>query len=383
MTLQPASPFELFVTCIPSLEPILEQELINLGFPVLRQGFGGIYVEAQNFTDIYKLNLMLRSASRILLPFANFECRNKEDLYNNALAIDWLYFFDKLPTFAIDFNVQSKAFTNTLFAAQVLKDAICDKIRQKTGARPSVDTVNPQIRINLFMQHNQATISFDTSGHPLNERGYRKDAGVAPLRESLAAALLLLAGYKKEYVLVDPCAGSGTFLIEAALIATNRPATCLRHVFGFMSHPLYVKEKWQEVRKESMKNSSTIERGHLIGIERNPKTFDALQKAIFTSGFEHKITLINDDFRKVDLPFKPNFVIANPPYGKRLQDNESFEPLYEDLGDFMKQKTQKPARGFILSGNNELSKKIGLKATRRHPINNGGIDCRFLEYDLY
>lgn len=376
---------KLFVCCVPSLEPVLENELLKLNFSNLEVGFGGVHVEITDFSQVYLLNLMLRSASRILLPIQTFKCLNKEDLYNGALEIDWLYFFDKpkMPTFAIDFNVQSKAFTNTLFAAQVLKDAICDKIRQKTGARPSVDTEEPEVRINLFIHNNQATVSFDTSGKPLNERGYRRDTGKAPLRESLAAALLLLSNFSKDDVLIDPCAGSGTFLIEAALIATNRPATCLRHNFGFMNHPLFEKEKWQKVRAECMKNTVAIQSGKIIGIEQNPRTFQALEKAVMTAGFEHKITLIKGDFRNVELKTLPNFVITNPPYGKRLQDEDDLAPLYKDLGDFMKKKTQKPARGFILSGNPELSKKIGLKANKRHVVNNGGIDCRLLEFDLY
>lgn len=375
----------LFISCIPGLEPILEQELNQLGMTIRGVGFGGVFLPFRDFKQIYELNLLLRSASRVLMPLTYFDCKDRDDLYRHTMNIDWLPFFKLLPTFAIDAHVQHKAFTHTLFAAQVVKDAICDQLRKKLGERPSIDTENPKVRLNLFIQNNQATLSFDTTGRALHERGYRLDGGEAPLRENLAAAVVLLSGYTGDKILVDPCCGSGTLLIEAALIASKTPSQYLRQSFGFMHHPEYSHTLWMEVRKEAIAKKIPLQDGHFIGIEKSAKTYSLLQKAIAKAGFEGKIKTILSDFRatNIDLSEKPNFVITNPPYGIRLEEVEELSILYKDIGTFMKEKTAKPARGFILTASPELSKKIGLKATRRHIVNNGGIECRFLEYDLY
>lgn len=377
-------PCELFVSCVPGLEPVVLQELKTLGYTVSRASYGGLFVPFTDFKEVYELNLLLRTASRVLLPMASFVVHDKESLYEEALQIDWERYFQRMPTFAIDAHVDSNpAFTNSLYAAQVLKDAICDRLRKKSGQRPSVDTANPGVRLSLFIQGKKATISFDTSGKPLHERGYRQDGAVAPLRENLAAALLLLAGYSSDVHLLDPVAGSGTFLIEAALIATNTPPQFLRHTFGFMSHPEYAKDAWFKIREQKLALKVPLKRKHIVGIEKNNSTFSALQKATQKAGFSDSITAICGDFQKIELQEKPNFVVANPPYGKRLQEVYELEELYKSLGDYMKLKTIKPARGFILTGNSDLAKKIGLRPTKRHIVNNGGIDCRLLEFDLY
>lgn len=376
-------PNELFVTCVPGLEPVVLDELKALGMQVERAGYGGLFVSYTQFHQVYELNLLLRTASRVLLPMASFSCRNKEDLYEGALEIEWERYFRRMPTFAIDAHTDHPAFNNSLFAAQCVKDAICDRLRKKTGQRPNVNTSDPDVRLSLFIQGSRATISFDTSGRPLHERGYRLDAGEAPIRENLAAALLMLAGYNAEAVLVDPVAGSGTFLVEAALMATKTPPQFLRQMFGFMSHPEYSEGEWIALRKRELNKRVPLKPGQFIAIENDARTFTALQRALQKAGFSNGISAICGDFRTVPLKVAPNLVIANPPYGIRLRDERMLEDLYQSLGDFMKQKTAKPARGFILSGNSELTKKIGLRASKRHIVNNGGIDCRFLEFDLY
>jgi putative N6-adenine-specific DNA methylase len=192
-----------------------------------------------------------------------------------------------------------------------------------------------------------------------------------------------MAGYKAGDVLVDPCCGSGTFLIEAAMIATNTPPNLKRTEFGFLRHPDFNRQEWHQVKDELESKIIPLEKGKIFGIEESIKTFQILKRSIHRSQFDRWIAVVNGDFRAVSLPLEPTFVITNPPYGVRLKEIEELEGLYQDLGDFMKQKTKKPARGAIFTGNLELAKCVGLKTSKRHVLNNGGIECRLFEYDLY
>lgn len=373
----------LFISCIQGLEDVLASELAALGYSC-EKARAGVYVPFKDFNQIYELNFALRCASRVLLPLHKFVCKNKEDLYKEASQIDWRPFFKKnLPTFAIDSVVHhNKSLTNSLFAAQVLKDAICDQIKSAFGARPSVDTQDPQVSIHLFILENEATISFDTSGVPLHVRGYRLEGGKAPLRESLAAALLYLAGFKEDDFVVDPCCGSATILIEAALMASHTAPGLFRGNFGHFSHPEFSEDEFRKVRSSIAKKKRKIEK-RFFGIEKHKFAASNAQKTIRRVHLEGVVEVVEGDFRSQTLPFEPNFVLTNPPYGVRLETTEALQDLYSDLGRFLKEKTKKPARGAILTGNLELAKCIGLKTSKRHIVNNGGIECRLLEYDLY
>jgi putative N6-adenine-specific DNA methylase len=373
---------DLFISCLPGLEPVLGQELSSLGYSH-KEGRAGCFVPYESMEQIYRLNLSLRTASRVLLPLHSFVCRGRDELYKGASEINWYPFFQRMPTFMIDTFVMHKNFTNSLFAAQVVKDAICDQLRKNMGSRPSVDTSQPELGLHLYLVGDQATISFDTSNPPLHVRGYRLEGGVAPLRENLAAALLLLAGYKADDVLVDPCCGSGTFLIEAALIASNTAPGLLRGSFGIFGHPQFNKESFESIKSSLSHDVVTLQKNKFLGIEASVKAFGILKRAIHKSKFDRWIQVSNGDFRTLELPIQPNFVIANPPYGVRLNEIQELEALYENLGDFMKQKTQKPATGAIFTGNLELAKKVGLKTAKRHVLSNGGIECRLLTYELY
>lgn len=372
----------LFVSCLPGLEAIVGQEIAALGY-TFEIGKGGVYVPFQDMRQIYRLNLELRCASRVLAPLAHFSCKDKKELYAGAMKVDWKRYFKAFPTFAIDPVVHHKLLTNSLYAAQVVKDAICDTLNAAFGKRPDVDTKNPELSLHLFIFADRATISFDTSGQPLHARGYRLEAGRAPLRESLGAGLLLLSGYTGKELLVDPCCGSATLLIEAALIASNTAPGLLRPSFGFFSHPDFSLGAWQQVCEEAKKRVRPLEKGRIVGIDSNSKVLSTAKMAIENAHFSHAIQLILGDFQHVALPFEPTFVIANPPYGVRLEATDDLAALYQELGSFLKHKTKKPARGAIFTGNLELAKCIGLRTTKRHVISNGGIDCRLMEYDLY
>lgn len=374
---------EIFITCGPSLEPLLEEELKELGYLPSHRGFRGVYLDVTSLRDIYRINYCSRIASRVLLPLFTFKCENKEDLYREVANWNWLPFFSQAKTFAIDANVDHPEIRNSLFAAQVVKDAVCDQMTQKKGYRPSVDTKEPDLQLNLFLRSRKGVLSLDTSGAPLHKRGYRQEGGEAPLRETLAAALLRLADYDPKDVMIDPCAGSGTLLIEAGLIANSTPPGIFRKKWGFMLLPDFSEKEWLQTKIIEDEKRHTLKKDHFFGVEINRNTSRIALSNIKAAGLHPFINIAQGDFRDYEPPIAPNLMVTNPPYGKRLDEESMLVPLYRNLGDFMKRKLNKPARGFILTGSLPLSKEIGLAAKKRTVLDNGGVESRFLEFDIY
>jgi putative N6-adenine-specific DNA methylase len=373
---------KIFITCGQGLEPLLQEELKELNYDS-RPGYRGVYVDLENFSDIYRINYLSRIAGRVLLRLVSFKCRNQKDLYDGALQVDWLHYLPRGKTFAIDANVSHKELRNSLYAAQVIKDAICDQYRDKTGARPSVDTKNPDLQINLFVNRDEGILSFDTSGSPLHKRGYRLEAVEAPLQESLAASLLRLSGYTGDEIVYDPCCGSGTLLIEAAMLATRTPAGFYRKEWGFLNHPDFNQSEWDRIKREADEQRREIPQGKIFGTDVSRNAVRIARMNIKAAGLAPIIEIGFHDFREYTPPIAPNFMISNPPHGLRLGEEESLTPLYRALGDFMKQKMAKPSRGFIFTGSMVLAKQVGLAPKKRHVIENSGVESRFLEFDLY
>jgi putative N6-adenine-specific DNA methylase len=203
------------------------------------------------------------------------------------------------------------------------------------------------------------------------------------MQETMAAALLMLAKYQGNEIFYDPCFGSGTLIIEAALIASRTPPGYLRRQWGFFGLPQYSQEHWLKVKEEADQKKIPLLKGHFFGTDYNKKAVHAAKVNLRAAGIHQFVEIANYDFREYTPPVAPNFVIANPPYGKRLDDVDQLRPLYRALGDWMKQKTAKPARGFIFTGAFDLTKEVGLAASRRYVLDNGGIESRLLEFDLY
>lgn len=373
----------LFVTCNQGIEPLLLQELAELGFTDTRESFRGVYAYYKNFDAIFKINYCSRLAGRVLMPISRFRCFDQKALYRGGRDVDWSLYIPPRKTFAIDANVKHRQLRNSLYAAQVLKDAICDQLKEKRGNRPNINTKNPDVQLNLFIHDDQAFISIDTSGTPLHKRGYRQDAGEAPLQESLAAALLRIARYSPEQILFDPCCGSGTLLIEAALIASKTAPGYLRQKWGFMLLPEFSFDEWLKVKNEVDSQRQPIPKDHLFGIDINKNITRICQGNLRASGFLKDVLVKQADFREFQPHILPNLIVTNPPHGKRLDNIEDLVPLYRSLGDFMKHQVAKPARGFVFTANTPLVKEIGLSAQRRHVISNSGVDSRLLEFDLY
>ncbi|HRD56124.1 MAG TPA: THUMP domain-containing protein [Parachlamydiaceae bacterium] len=375
---------KLFVSCSFGLEEVLLNELQSFGYLKSRKGYLGVHLEVPNFEAIYRINYLSRIAARVLLPLTDFFCYDQKGLYKGASKVDWANYIKPGKTIAIDANVNHKHLRNSLFAAQVVKDAICDQLREKRGFRPDIDVKYPDVQLNLFIHENACIISFDTSGSPLYKRGYRQETVEAPLQESLAAGLLMLAGYKGDEVLYDPCCGSGTFLIEAALIATNTAPGFLRKKWGFSSLPEFSEEAWIKTKAEIDQKRIPLSNHKIFGSDLNKTSLFACKLNLKAAGFLQEIEVSQGDVKEIRPPVAPNFIITNPPYGKRLEGQEAYlQNLYRAIGEFMKTKAEKPAKGFVFTGSLELAKQVGLASKKRHILNNGGIDSRFLEFDLY
>jgi putative N6-adenine-specific DNA methylase len=373
---------DLFITCSQMIEPLLAQEAAQLGYSQAVTGFRGVSIKDVNFDAVYRLNYLSRLGGRVLLPLKRFRCHDARSLYVGAGQIDWGIYFPSMKTFAIDANVNHPQLRNSLFAAQVVKDAICDQLKEKKGIRPSVNVKDPDIQLNLFINNDTAILSFDTSGIPLHRRGYRQETVEAPMQETLAAALLTLAGYQGTEVLFDPCCGSGTLLIEAALMASKTAPGFLRTKWGFMHLPQYSQEAWLKVKAEVDSQRVSLPK-QFFGIDINKQAVHASKVNARAAGLHQIIDVQIGDVRDYEPSVAPSFVITNPPYGKRLDSPEHLKPLYRAIGDFMKRKTAKPAKGFVFTGSLELSKEVGLASSRRHVLDNGGVESRLLEYDLY
>lgn len=373
----------LFITCSQGLEYLLCQELTELVFPDIREGFRGVYVDVPDEESIYRINYCSRLAGRVLLPLKHFKCFDQRSLYREASSIEWRAYIRPGKTFAIDANVNHRQLRNSLFAAQVVKDAICDQFRQHDQPRPNVDVKNPDVQLNLFIHQNEAVISFDTSGMPLYKRGYRQESVEAPMQESLAAAMLRLANYRGEERVFDPCCGSGTLLIEAALIATQTAPGYLRKDWGFMQLPDFSMKGWLKVKAEADQQRRPLENQMIAGCDLNKNAVRIAKINLRAAGFASNIEVAQADFREYEPSNTPNLIIANPPHGIRLNDEEQLRPLYRALGDFMKRKTTKPARGFVFTSSMPLTKEIGLASKRRYVLSNSGIESRLLEFDLY
>lgn len=374
---------DVFVTCAQGLEPLLSHELHGLGYDQVNHGYRGVYVKGADLDAIYRINYSSRLAGRVLLPLSRFRCNGPQDLYKGASGIDWEMYFTKEKTFAIDANVSHRQLRNSLYAAQVVKDAICDQFQKRSKPRPNVDVKEPDLQLNLFIYDDYAVLSFDTSGIPLHKRGYRQESTEAPLQESLAAALLVLADYKGDEILCDPCCGSGTFLIEAALMASKTAPGYLRKHWGFMNLPNFSHEKWLKIKTSEDERRIPLNKGHFCGCDINKNAVRICRTNIRAAGFHDFIKVENNDVKEYIPEPPPNFVITNPPHGRRLGAGEELYPLYRSIGDFMKRMTSKPARGFVFTGNLPLAKEIGLAASRRHVVDNSGVDSRLLEFDLY
>ncbi len=359
----------LFVSCAPKLELLLQEELKALGIVNVSLGSRGVFVP-HTWENIFKVNYLSRLATRVLLPIAQFACSDADALYYETGQITWLNYLNAEKTLSIDANVQHPLIRHSLYASQRVKDAICDQLRAATGARPSVDTKNPDLQLNLFIHNKRATLSIDTSGSPLHKRGWRTQSGEASLPATLAAAILIHSGYKATEVLCDPCCGSGTFLIEAASMATNTPAGYFREKWGFTSLPLFQEEQWQTFKAECDSKIIPLKPGSLMGADKDNSALSLCKEHLKKAGFDKEVLLFSSPMSTLRLPCSPTLVVCNPPFGKRL---ETSPLLYEEWGAFLKRECPVAPWGYLLACSYSLVKATKCSVLSEWPLEHGGL----------
>lgn len=366
---------------VPGLmEKICEDELIQLGAKNTKIAYRGIYFESDKQT-LYKINYTSRTISRVLAPLLKFYCRDAKAIMKMAEGVNWDSFFSVDQTFAITSSVNKSTINNSLYASQVLKDGIADYFRNKFGKRPNVDTTNPDVRFNLFIEKDKAVLSLDTSGESLHKRGYRLLAGEAPMQETLAAALIIISNWDGEKPLMDCMCGSGTILCEALMHYCRIPAQYLRKNFGFFYLPDFDSAVWNNVKSESDGKIRPLNEGLITGSDKSQITIKTASDNLSRLPFGNKVKLNAHPFQHIK-NFEDGILITNPPYGIRLGTKKEVKSLYKELGDFLKTKCN-GTTAFIYTGDPELRKNIGLKTTRRIPLVNGKLEGVLMQIDSY
>jgi putative N6-adenine-specific DNA methylase len=330
-----------------------------------------------------KLNLCLRTAYNVLYLLREFRCGSAEALYKQVGTIAWEKIIGAEEYVCVVSRVDTWSVNNNMYANVKVKDAIVDRIYRKTGSRPDSGIERGGVVVNLFWKNGKAWLYLNTSGVKLSDRNYRKMPHKAPLRESLAAGLIMATGYDGSGDIVLAMCGSGTLAIESALIAMNKPAGGLRSNFGFRHVKFFDNEIWQKLRNEARKGvRKGRPNGRIIATDIDEGAIEAARQNARTAGVEHLIEFDVCDFADTEVPAGEGIVLMNPEYGLRLGEFGELEKEYKRIGDFFKQKCA-GYTGYVFTGNKELAGKVGLKASRRMVFYNGKIECRLLRYELY
>ena len=370
--------FELIAKTFMGLEQVLAQELTDLGANNVQIGRRMVAFTGNKET-MYRANFQLHTAIRILKPIAHFKARSAEDMYDEVRKIEWSQYIQEGKTFSVDSVVYSEEFTNSRFVTYKVKDAIVDQFRERTGTRPNISVSNPDIRLNIHIAEDNATLSLDSSGESLHRRGYRQESVEAPLNEVLAAGMILMTGWKGETDFIDPMCGSGTLPIEAALIARNISPGVFRKEFAF--------EKWADFDQElfdMIYNDDSQEREFkhpIFGDDTDMKAVNTARMNVAAAGFSRDITIEQQDFKDFSQPKEKSIIVMNPPYGERIS-TPNLLGTYKMIGERLKHQFM-GNEAWILSYREECFRQIGLKPSIKIPVYNGSLECEFRRYQLF
>lgn len=370
-----------FATAAKGVEEVLADEIRRLGVSEVVLEKGGVRFKGDMAT-CYRANLWLRTAHRILMPIAEFPCETPQHLYDGVRSVCWQDYLNPDITLAVTCNLRDSKITHSGFAALKTKDAIVDAIRDSFGRRPDVDTRAPGLLVNVHLVRNYCTISLDTSGISLDKRGYRLDRNEAPLRETLAAAMIELCGWDGSTPLVDPMCGSGTIPVEAALKACRRAPGLTRQSFGFQRWPSFDSLTWSNVLQEAQEQARHSLPVPILGYDLSGRSLELARQNVQRAGVGGLVTFCQAGIGEWSPPASPGILLCNPPYGVRLGEEEALQSLYKKLGDTLKRSFTGYA-AYVLTGNPRLASCIGLKPSRRIVLFNGAIECRLLRYELY
>ena len=378
-----------FATCPKGMEYLLRDELVALGALDVREALAGAHFSG-TLETAYRASLWSRLASRILLPLAEFDAADDEALYRGVQTIDWSAHLAAHGTFAVDAGTALSKLTHSQFVGLRTKDAVVDQFRQRDGSRPDIDTDEPDIRINLRLRRDRATVSLDLAGSPLHRRGWREEQGEAPLKENLAAAMLLRAHWPEVYAgggaLLDPMCGSGTLLIEGALMAADVAPGLRREYFGVLGWQQHDIALWRSLLDEAKQRAETglrALRPCFFGSDADPRMVQTAKRNAQAAGVAGFFTLDKQDMARAAPPPGVGYglVITNPPYGERLGDRAEMPKLYRALGDTLRQRFT-GWRAAVLAGDLELGRAMQLHADKRYALYNGALETVLLTFDL-
>src|SRR5690606_27964584 len=374
-----AENFNMLAKTLYGFEPLVARKLRNLGAGHVEEGIRNVSFEG-DLGFLYKANLCLRTALKVYRPLKTFKINNEKDLYRNIHDLDWPDIFETSKTFAIDTTMNTELFNNSMFVSLKAKDAIVDKFRVVTRQRPDVDSRDPDLRINIHLQRNNCTVSLDGSGNSLHQRGYRIETNIAPINEGLAAGLLLLSGWDGQSDFFDPMCGSGTLLIEAAMIACNIPANINRKSYAFMHWKDYDAVLHQKIVDASL--AKTREFHHkILGRDKAPSAVRKTQDNVEHANLAEYISVEREDFFKSERPESERLhILFNPPYGERLAIEEN--EFYAKIGNSLKQNYQ-DTDAWLVTSNLEALKHVGLKPSGKTKVYNGKLEARLVKFEIY
>jgi len=393
--------YPLIVSCARGLVPQTVKELMRLGYRIEASSDTMVTVRG-NMRDMMALNLKLRTAHRVLAPLLRTECRTLYEFYDDVFSIDWENYLEPDGYFTVNTAVFTDTIRDTRMPSLKAKDAIADRMRVKCGGRPDSGRDYIGAAVFVYWQGTELWIYLDTTGEPLSRRGYRKLPWKAPMQETLAAGCVLASEWDANSPFVAPMCGSGTPAIEAALLAMNRAPGSFKSHFGFMALKGYritipgesagtsVRQRFGASPEQIWKEMVTVARSQerknglppIIATDIDPEAVETARMNAIAAGVSEYITFGECDFAATKLPPPPGVVFMNPEYGERMGEGEDLEPVYARIGDFLKQKCV-GYTGCVLTGNMEMSRKIGLRSSRRVPFFNGPIECRLVVFDLY
>ena len=393
--------YPIILSCARGMVAQTVYELETMGYRIV-DATDNIAVVRGNMRDVMRLNLQLRTAHRVLVPLLRTECRHLRQLYDVACTIEWENLFDADGYFMVNSIVNNDTVRDTRMPSLVTKDAIADRIRNYCGGRPDSGRETHGAAVFVYWQETEVTIFIDTTGEPLARRGYRKLPGAAPMQETLAAGCILASGWDTKTPFVVPMCGSGTPAIEAALMAINRAPGTFKSHFAFMALKGYritipgecagtsVRQRfgaspeqiWKEMVLTAREQERKTDLPPIIATDISEEAVETAHMNAITAGVAEYITFYTCDFAETKMPPTPGTVFLNPEYGERLGADTDLEPIYRRIGDFFKQKCT-GYNGCVLTGNMDMSRKIGLRSLKRIPFYNGPIECRLVVFDLY
>ncbi len=371
--------YKMVATTMYGFEPILERELLKLGAMHIKRGIRNVsFVGDKGF--MYKANLSLRTVLSVLKPVFKFKFTNEDDFYKKLYAFEWEQLMTNQQTFMVQATIFQSVFTHSQFVALRAKDALVDRFRDKTGKRPSVSTDQPKLVFNIHVNRDFCTLSLDSSGDKLFKRGYRTATNIAPINEVLAAGLLLHSGWDGQCDFLDPMCGSGTLLIEAAMIACRIPPNLNRKEFGFMHWNDFDEDLYEVIMTSVLKKIRPFH-FNIKGIDKAPSAVRKAQDNIDKANLSEFISIVHDDFFSTKKEEERKLhMVFNPPYGERLSVNSNL--FYKSLGDLLKTHYRNTNVWFI-TPEMDISRQIGLSGSKPIKVFNGGIEALFYHYKIY